>query len=71
MGMYSSRDWPGTVLSIRLSEGVWEGKQIVSAEWVREATAKHVATDEGFGHGYQWWVDEKSAHASPGAEPVS
>lgn len=42
-----------------MNEGVWEGKQVVSAEWVREATAKHVTADDGFGYGYQWWVDEK------------
>lgn len=39
-----------------LHNGTWEGKQVVSAGWVRTATAKHVATDGNLGYGYQWWT---------------
>jgi CubicO group peptidase (beta-lactamase class C family) len=39
-----------------LDEGVWEGQRIVSAEWVRAATSKHVETDGELGYGYQWWT---------------
>ena len=42
-----------------LNDGVWDGKQVVSARWVEEATSKHVTADDGFGYGYQWWLDER------------
>jgi CubicO group peptidase (beta-lactamase class C family) len=42
-----------------LNEGRWDGRQVVSAEWVRQATERHVALDDGFGYGYQWWTDER------------
>lgn len=41
-----------------LNEGRWDGKQIVSSEWVAAATSKHIRSDLR-GHnryGYQWWV---------------
>ena len=40
-----------------LNEGNWNGVQVVSKAWVREATEKLVVVDaEGTGYGYQWWV---------------
>jgi CubicO group peptidase (beta-lactamase class C family) len=39
-----------------LHNGEWDGKQIVSANWVAQATVKH-ADDEGdLDYGYQWWT---------------
>jgi len=42
-----------------LHNGNWEGKQVVSAGWVRAATQKHTATDSNLGYGYQWWIYPK------------
>jgi len=39
-----------------LNKGVWNGKQIVSSEWVKESTRQHVSTTTLPGYGYQWWV---------------
>ncbi len=39
-----------------LHNGEWDGKQIVSAQWVRDATRSHTATDGALGYGYQWWT---------------
>ena len=41
-----------------LNKGLWDGQQIVSAEWVQAATQKYTETDSkiGFGYGYQWWI---------------
>jgi CubicO group peptidase (beta-lactamase class C family) len=39
-----------------LHDGEWDGHQIVSAGWVKEATRKHTATDGTLGYGYQWWT---------------
>jgi len=39
-----------------LNGGVWDGRQIVSAGWVKAATQKHTETDTDLGYGYQWWT---------------
>jgi CubicO group peptidase (beta-lactamase class C family) len=39
-----------------LRQGKWDGKQIVSTEWVQESTKSHVkAFFGGSEYGYQWW----------------
>ena len=40
-----------------LNKGVWEGKRLLSEEWVREATALQITNDTAFvpGYGYQIW----------------
>src|SRR5690606_20827466 len=40
-----------------LQGGKWDGQQILSAEWVEDATRKHTDTDGALGYGYQWWID--------------
>ncbi len=42
-----------------LNEGVWDGQQIVPAEWVQASTTPHVDTGQTFGYGYQWWTYPK------------
>jgi CubicO group peptidase (beta-lactamase class C family) len=53
-----------TLGSLYLHEGRWNGNQVVSAAWVRTATAAHVpafgSADE---YGYLWWVG--TADGSP------
>ena len=41
-----------------LDEGRHQGRQLVPAQWVKDATSPQVATSEPFGdgYGYQWWV---------------
>ena len=40
-----------------LNNGVWKGKQIVSSEWVKEATKPFTLHTKDKAHyGYQWWV---------------
>jgi CubicO group peptidase (beta-lactamase class C family) len=48
-----------------LDGGVWDGMQIVSAQWVARSTSAVV--DTGFssgtgGYGYQWWVSAAGGH---------
>ena len=42
-----------------LKKGNWQGKQIVSPEWVEEATKDHIEVypGSGIGYGYGWWRD--------------
>jgi CubicO group peptidase (beta-lactamase class C family) len=40
-----------------LDAGRWQGRQIVPADWVREATTAYSVTDRGsMGYGYLWWT---------------
>jgi len=55
-----------------LNDGVWEGQQIVSADWVEASTTAHVAGIEGIGlqpspipidgYGYFWWVNAEAGY---------
>ncbi len=38
-----------------LNDGVWQNKQLVSKEWIRESTKPHVHESKFFNYGYQWW----------------
>jgi CubicO group peptidase (beta-lactamase class C family) len=38
-----------------LNNGVWDGKQIVPAEWVKKSTSKHSVV-QGVDYGYLWWL---------------
>lgn len=41
-----------------LNKGVWNGKQIVSEEWIEEATASYgETTSHDLEYGYLWWVN--------------
>jgi len=39
-----------------LNGGVWEGKRVVSAEWVRQSLSPHAQVDEDTDYGYLWWL---------------
>jgi CubicO group peptidase (beta-lactamase class C family) len=46
-----------------LNQGNWDGQQIVPADWVKEATRKHVnaGADD---YGYGWWIYDNSYGAA-------
>lgn len=55
-----------------LNNGVWEGEQIVPADWVALSTQKHVEfTSDGFpgidGYGYGWWTLEDGGYVALGS----
>ena len=39
-----------------LRQGVWNGRQVVSSEWVAASTQTHVMSDERMEYGYHWWI---------------
>jgi hypothetical protein len=49
-----------------LQDGVWEGEQLVSKEWVQESTSEHMPENVDFvypvrppsDYGYLWWVHD-------------
>lgn len=36
-------------------QGRWEGRQVISAEWVRRSTRRHAEIGD-LGYGYYWWI---------------
>jgi CubicO group peptidase (beta-lactamase class C family) len=47
-----------------LNGGTWQGRRIVPAQWVTEATRAHVEASAPVGshYGYQWWVTTAGDH---------
>src|SRR5712675_3371100 len=39
-----------------LHDGMWDGKQIVSKDWVKQSLAPFIEAEEGFKYGYKWWL---------------
>ena len=55
-----------------LQNGVWNGKQVISKEWVAEASAKHIDNGKndsswGYGYGYQFWLNPPGGYRADGA----
>jgi len=41
-----------------LNAGEWNGKRIVSADWVRRSTSPHANARKDIDYGYLWWLQE-------------
>jgi len=39
-----------------LGGGMWNGKRIISADWIRESVRPHVRVDDDTEYGYLWWL---------------
>ncbi len=39
-----------------LHDGMWDGKQIVSKDWVKQSLTPFIEAEEGFKYGYKWWL---------------
>ena len=50
-----------------LKGGLWDGRQIVPAEWVKTSTTKQIkSNDAALDYGYQWWVYPDGSFAAHG-----
>jgi hypothetical protein len=55
-----------------LQNGVWQGKQIISKEWVKEASSKQMSNGKndsswGYGYGFQFWLNPPGGYRADGA----
>jgi CubicO group peptidase (beta-lactamase class C family) len=55
-----------------LQNGIWNGKQVISKDWVAEAQAKHINNGKndsswGYGYGYQFWLNPPGGYRADGA----
>jgi CubicO group peptidase (beta-lactamase class C family) len=51
-----------------LNKGLWDGKQIISSQWVKRSTRKHITATLLSGYGYQWWIISPGIYAAVGHE---
>ena len=74
----SGRHWGGTGLRIRprdmakigqfaLQEGLWEGRRLVSREWIAESTSNRTGgIADAPDYGYQWWIRPRGRYLAHG-----
>ncbi len=56
-GLYLSAHDLAKIGQLFLKGGMWEGKEIVSAAWIKDSVAPHVGVPGGtWKYGYQWWI---------------
>lgn len=48
-----------------LQHGMWDGRQVVSAAWIAQATSYQTLMDEAFGYGYLWWLRKQTYAGQP------
>ena len=58
-GLYLEAQDLAKIGFLMLNQGLWEGQQIISSEWVKKSVTKHVSFDKEKGYGYQWWRDDQ------------
>ncbi|MCA9734314.1 MAG: serine hydrolase [Deferribacteres bacterium] len=39
-----------------LNNGMWQGEQIISREWIEQSVQNHIAIDSYWNYGYLWWL---------------
>jgi CubicO group peptidase (beta-lactamase class C family) len=49
-----------------LRGGIWDGQQVMPAEWVKASTEQHIETHWGWGYGYQWWIRPGGGYSAIG-----
>jgi CubicO group peptidase (beta-lactamase class C family) len=49
-----------------LNDGLWDGRQIISSQWVKASTRKHTAATLLPGYGYQWWIVSPGIYTAVG-----
>jgi CubicO group peptidase (beta-lactamase class C family) len=66
-GLYLTPQDMAKIGYLFLNHGVWEGEELLSEEWVKQATMKHVDANTLFpGYGYQWWVSPNGYYTALG-----
>lgn len=61
-GLFLTPDDMARIGQLYLDGGMWQGRQIVPAEWVAQSTAEHSRWDE-MPYGYLWWIVDEKARA--------
>ena len=66
-GLFLSLADMAKIGQLYLNRGAWNGKQLVSAEWIDESTKIHSRWDElNLSYGYLWWIIDVESYAALG-----
>ena len=55
-GLYLSGGDLAKIGYLYLHDGLWDGKQIVSQNWVKESVQPSIDAEEQFRYGFKWWL---------------
>ncbi|SDN90574.1 serine hydrolase domain-containing protein [Acetanaerobacterium elongatum] len=50
-----------------LNNGIWDGKQVIPAEWVKESSTKQISVENGVDYGYLFWM-RKTTNTATGKD---
>ena len=59
-GLYLSEDGLAKIGYLYLQDGVWDGKRMVSKEWVKASVTPAIAAEAGLKYGYKWWLYQRA-----------
>ena len=67
-GLFLTPDEMAKIGQLYLNCGAWDGKQIISAEWIAESTREQSRCAEwgNLGYGFLWWVIDEDSYAALG-----
>ena len=55
-GLYLRGEDLAKIGYLYLHDGKWDGKQMVSKEWVKESVAPFIQAEEDYQYGFKWWL---------------
>ncbi|MEA4888674.1 MAG: serine hydrolase [Clostridiaceae bacterium] len=66
-GLFITPEDMGKIGQLYLNGGIWNHRQIISAEWIAESTRIHSRWDElKLSYGYLWWIIDGDSFAALG-----
>jgi CubicO group peptidase (beta-lactamase class C family) len=63
-GLYLEAEQLAKIGYLYLNRGMWNGRRVISEEWVNTSVVRHVndVNPAGWGYGYQWWRLDRDDH---------
>src|SRR4030095_9969186 len=55
-GLYLRGEDLAKIGYLYLHHGKWDGKKMVSKEWVKESVAPFIQAEEDYQYGFKWWL---------------
>jgi CubicO group peptidase (beta-lactamase class C family) len=55
-GLYLKNGDLAKLGSLYLHDGLWNGEQLVSKEWVKQSLTPFIDAEEGYKYGFKWWL---------------
>ncbi len=55
-GLYLRAEDLAKIGLLYLDDGLWNGRRLISSDWIKESLTPRIDADEGFKYGYQWWL---------------